>query len=87
MKIWISENLKKKDHYAAGILLPLLLCVVLTFCLIIGSIFAGFALDLPMEVFTFVVCIIATAFLIWAAAIRKSSFLILRSTSVCQRGL
>ena len=68
MKIWISENLKKKDHYAAGILLPLLLCVVLTFCLIIGSIFAGFALDLPMEVFTFVVCIIATAFLIWAAA-------------------
>lgn len=68
MKIWISENLKKKNHYTAGILLPLLFGLILVFCLIFGSILLGFALNLPMELLTFAVCIIATAFLIWAAA-------------------
>ena len=68
MKIWISENLKKKNNYASGILLPLLFSLTLAFCLLIGSIFLGFALNLPMELLTFAVCIIATAFLIWAAA-------------------
>ena len=68
MKIWISENLKKKNHYAARVLLPVLGSLLLVICLITGSIFLGAYLDLPMEILSFAVCIAATALLIWAAA-------------------
>lgn len=67
MKIWISENMKKKNHYAARVLLPVLVSLLLAICLITGSIFLGAYLDLPMEILSFAACIAATAFLIWTA--------------------
>ncbi len=68
MKIWISENLKKKNHYAATVLLPVLGSLLLAIFLITGSIFLSAYLDLPMEILSFVVCVAATVLLIWAAA-------------------
>lgn len=67
MKIWISENLKKKNLYAARVLLPVLGSLLLVICLITGSIFLGAYLDLPMEILSFAVCISATVLLIWTA--------------------
>lgn len=68
MKIWVSENLKKKNYYAAQILLPALGGPMLAIFLIAGSIFITDYVDLPREILSCAVCICATALLVWAAA-------------------